>query len=69
MTDPSFIRTGAYDFDETKTELITKVKRFAEEGTECIKVEKHPFFGKMTFEEWDNLQWKHLNHHLKQFDV
>ncbi|GGD33183.1 DUF1569 domain-containing protein [Flavobacterium orientale] len=69
MTEPSFIRTGAYDFEETKAELIAKVKRFGEEGTACIIVEKHPFFGKMTFEEWDNLQWKHLNHHLKQFGV
>ncbi|UPQ79440.1 DUF1569 domain-containing protein [Flavobacterium azooxidireducens] len=69
MTEPSFIRTGEYDFEETKAELITKVKRFADEGTACIKIEKHPFFGKMSFEEWDNLQWKHLNHHLKQFGV
>lgn len=69
MTEPSFIRTGEYDFEKTKAELISKVKRFAEEGTSCIKVEKHPFFGKMSFEEWDNLQWKHLNHHLKQFGV
>jgi hypothetical protein len=69
MTEPSFIRTGEYDFEETKAELITKVERFAEEGMSCIKIEKHPFFGKMTFDEWDNLQWKHLNHHLKQFGV
>lgn len=69
MTEPSFIRTGEYDFDKTKTELIVKVSRFAQEGTACIKIEKHPFFGKMSFEDWDNLQWKHLNHHLKQFGV
>lgn len=69
MTEPSFIRTGAYDFEKTKNELIGKVQRFTDEGTACIKIEKHPFFGKMTFEEWDNLQWKHLNHHLKQFGV
>lgn len=69
MTEPSFIRTGEFDFEETKADLIAKVKRFTEEGTACIKIEKHPFFGKMTFDEWDNLQWKHLNHHLKQFGV
>ena len=69
MTEPSFIRTGVYDFEKTKTELIAKITRFADEGTTCIKIDKHPFFGKMTFEEWDNLQWKHLNHHLKQFGV
>ena len=29
----------------------------------------HPFFGKMTAEEWGMLGYKHLDHHLKQFDV
>jgi hypothetical protein len=67
MTEPSFIRTGTFEFEKTKADLIAKVKRFTEEGTACIKIEKHPFFGKMSYAEWDNLQWKHLNHHLKQF--
>ncbi len=69
MTEPSFVRTGDYDFEKTKAELLSKVRRFASEGTASIKIEKHPFFGKMTYEEWDNLHWKHLNHHLKQFGV
>jgi hypothetical protein len=69
MTDPSFIRSGQFEFEKNKADLIAKVKRFASEGTGSIRIEKHPFFGKMSFEEWDNLQWKHLNHHLKQFGV
>jgi Protein of unknown function (DUF1569) len=27
----------------------------------------HPFFGALTVAEWDGLQWKHLDHHLRQF--
>ncbi len=69
ITAPSFIRSQTYDFEKTKAELIRKVNRFSEEGTACIRLEKHPFFGKMSFEEWDHLQWKHLNHHLNQFGV
>jgi hypothetical protein len=68
-TAKDFIRTGHYDFEQTKADLIKKVKTFAAEGTNSIKVHKHPFFGNMTTEEWDNLQWKHLNHHLYQFGV
>jgi hypothetical protein len=28
---------------------------------------EHPFLGPLTNEEWNVLQWKHINHHLKQF--
>ena len=60
---------GEPDFEKTKQELIELVERFAKEGHASIKVTKHPFFGEMTFEEWDALQWKHLDHHLRQFGV
>ena len=30
---------------------------------------KHPIFGKMSAQQWDILNWKHLDHHLKQFGV
>ncbi len=68
-TAKDFIRTGKYDFEQTKADLIKKVKTFATEGSSAIKINKHPFFGHMTTEEWDNLQWKHLDHHLYQFGV
>ncbi|MCG2611754.1 DUF1569 domain-containing protein [Flavobacterium sp. SM15] len=67
-TAPAFIRTGSYDFEATRSELIEKVKKFTE-GPQVIKTNLHPFFGPMTNQEWDNLQWKHLDHHLRQFGV
>lgn len=67
-TAPDFIRTGSYDFDKTKVELIEKVEKF-KDGTQVIKTNVHPFFGPMSAEDWDNLQWKHLDHHLRQFGV
>lgn len=57
------------NFEAAKTELIELIERFAKEGHASIKVTKHPFFGEMTMEEWDALQWKHLDHHLRQFGV
>jgi hypothetical protein len=66
-TAPDFIRKGDYDFYKTKEELITKVSKFSELGHSIIKNNEHPFFGKMSYEEWDKLQWMHLDHHLKQF--
>ena len=68
-TAPSFIRTGKYDFEATKNELIEKIQQFEKEGHAVIKNTKHPFFGTMTYEEWDRLQFMHLNHHLQQFGV
>ncbi|WP_194850894.1 DUF1569 domain-containing protein [Nonlabens antarcticus] len=29
----------------------------------------HPVFGEFTKEQWGVLQWKHLDHHFKQFGV
>lgn len=68
-TAPSFIRTGTYDFEKTKNELIEKINQFSTLGEKAIKTTKHPFFGEMTHNEWDKLQSMHLEHHLRQFGV
>lgn len=57
------------DFESAKNELKAMVQRFASEGHACIKSDTHPIFGKMSLKEWDELQWKHLDHHLRQFGV
>lgn len=67
-TAPAFIKTETYDFTATRNELIEKVQKFAT-GSQVIKSNKHPFFGKMSTEDWDKLQWKHLDHHLRQFNA
>lgn len=68
-TAPDFIRKDQYDFESTKAELIRKFAKFAELGHQSIKSKKHPFFGAMSYEEWDKLHSMHLDHHLKQFGV
>ncbi|HHT9020342.1 TPA: DUF1569 domain-containing protein [Flavobacterium psychrophilum] len=29
----------------------------------------HPFWGKMTDDDWNKLMWNHVDHHLRQFGV
>lgn len=68
-TAKEFIITENLDLEKTKAELITNFSRFASEGKSVIKTINHPFWGKMTYEDWDALMWKHTDHHLKQFGV
>ncbi|HMT27658.1 MAG TPA: DUF1569 domain-containing protein [Bacteroidia bacterium] len=65
-TAPSFIVKNQPDFEEAKNKLIGLITRFNENS---ITKNPHPFFGKMTIEEWSTGTWKHLDHHLKQFGV
>ncbi len=34
-----------------------------------VKKTLHPVFGELNFEEWVLLHYKHINHHLKQFEL
>ncbi len=68
-TAPEFIFTGNYNFEEVRNELIEKFSRFSNEGKDVIRTLDHPFWGKMTYEDWDKLMWRHVDHHLRQFGV
>ncbi|RZJ36058.1 MAG: DUF1569 domain-containing protein [Flavobacterium sp.] len=61
--------TAETDFNKEKEALIRQVVKFREEGPSVIKNMEHPFFGVMSIEEWGILQYKHLDHHLRQFGV
>ncbi len=67
-TDPSFVMINTTDkkFEEEKQQLLEMVNDFSEK---TIVNEVHPFFGKMTKDQWSIGTWKHLDHHLQQFGV
>jgi len=66
-TDPSFLmHDEEKDFETEKQGLLAMVNKFSENS---IVNEVHPFFGKMTKEQWSKGTWKHLDHHLQQFGV
>ncbi|MDQ6610442.1 MAG: DUF1569 domain-containing protein, partial [Bacteroidota bacterium] len=67
-TDPHYKMSDEKNFEEEKEKLIHYIDRFAKEGytvTESV----HPFFGKMSSQEWALLAYRHMDHHLKQFGV
>jgi hypothetical protein len=68
-TAPEFIIKGNYNFEEEKKKLISNFKDFALLGKDAIKIEVHPFWGKMSTEDWNNLMYLHINHHLEQFNL
>lgn len=68
-TDKSYIFPEALDFHEQKSKAIASVRKYYEGGPSRWNPHPHPFFGKFTPEEWAIFQWKHLDHHLRQFGV
>jgi hypothetical protein len=68
-TDPSFVVKDDRQFEKKRQQLQTLIQRFASSDAPGIAAKRHPFFGKMTSEEWGILSWKHLDHHLRQFGV
>ncbi len=68
-TDRSYIFTGPLNLEEERAKLNSSVKKFLEGGPAGCTTHPHPFFGHFSPEEWAVFQWKHLDHHLRQFGV
>lgn len=68
-TDPTYIITGNPDFEIEKARVIDHVKEFSAGGSAKCTTNIHAFFGKLTPEEWATMQWKHFDHHLRQFNA
>lgn len=67
-TATEFVVTDQRNFDEEREKLIHLVQRFSAEGYTVIS-KVHPFFGKMSSQEWAMLAYKHIDHHLQQFSA
>ncbi|MCJ7936109.1 MAG: DUF1569 domain-containing protein [Chryseobacterium sp.] len=57
------------DFDESKTNLLKTLEEFREACQNKSLPNDHRLFGNMTEKDWEFLEYKHLDHHLKQFNV
>jgi hypothetical protein len=68
-TAPDFIIKGERDFYTEKTRLINYIKQLASNPAESYEGRDYLPFGKMTATEWNNLFYKHLDHHMTQFGV
>lgn len=67
-TAKEYVIIKNYDFDSEKENLVQAITEFS-----ALQAKKdwptHPFFGTFTTEQWGKLQYKHLDHHFRQFDV
>ncbi len=68
-TAPSFIRTETYDVAKEKESLKKYIQTIQEMGAEKLAVTPSLSLGKLNSVEWNNLLYKHIDHHLTQFGV
>ncbi|MBP6091289.1 MAG: DUF1569 domain-containing protein [Crocinitomicaceae bacterium] len=68
-TAPAFIIADAKQFEAEKTRLIAYIHRTQQLGAAHFEGLPSLSFGKLTSQEWNNLFFKHLDHHLSQFGV
>lgn len=68
-TIPTILIADDREFDTEKEKLRQKIIMFQKNGPEKCTTHPHPFFGKFTSEQWGIGIYKHLDHHLKQFEV
>lgn len=55
------------DLDVERDRLLVLIDRFVAGGAAKCTTHPHPFFGRLTPDEWAVLSYKHLDHHLRQF--
>ncbi|WP_117884610.1 DUF1569 domain-containing protein [Aureibaculum luteum] len=68
-TAPMFIMKVDKDFEKEKGRLIDYIKKTQKLGELHFDGKENLSFGKLTKNEWNNLYYKHLDHHLTQFGV
>jgi hypothetical protein len=66
-TAPELVMKGDRDFERERQRLDRLIERFSAEGESGCSTHPHSFFGQMAPREWAMLQYKHLDHHLRQF--
>ena len=67
ITGKDFKIVSQCDFTTEKDNLLVILDEINSKGKTIFTHEPHPFFGKLSHDEWNTLQYKHLDHHLEQF--
>jgi hypothetical protein len=68
-TAKSLVVKDERGLERERARLQGLIERFTAAGPAGCTTHPHSFFGKMTPEEWAILLYKHLDHHLRQFQV
>ncbi len=69
QTAPQFIIKDNKDFDLEKSRLIEHIEKTQQLGENHFEQKESHSFGKLRATEWNNMFYKHLDHHLAQFGV
>lgn len=67
QTGPQFIIKETRDFEKEKQRLIAHLHKTMELGENHFEGKESHSFGPLTSREWNNMFYKHLDHHLSQF--
>jgi len=68
-TAPAFLMTSEKDFEQEKDRLKAYIARTQQLGRQSFEGKESNSFGKLSGTEWNNMFYKHLDHHLSQFGV
>jgi Protein of unknown function (DUF1569) len=68
-TAPAFLITDERNFEVEKARLVGFIQKTQQMGEDAFDNKESLSFGKLTKTEWNNLFYKHLDHHLTQFGV
>ncbi|HAY33635.1 MAG TPA: DUF1569 domain-containing protein [Ignavibacteria bacterium] len=66
-TGPQFVMKHDKNFEEEKKRLIDYINKTRDLGEKYFNGRESISFGKLTTDEWNNMLYKHLDHHLRQF--
>lgn len=68
-TAPQFLVSSEKDFTQEKSRLIHYIRKTQQLGKDHFEGKASHSFGALTSTEWNNMFYKHLDHHLRQFGV
>ena len=68
-TAPEFLIVTEKDFQNEKSRLTAFIYKTQQLGENHFESKESHSFGKLTSSEWNNMFYKHLDHHLTQFGV
>lgn len=68
-TAPQFVIKGEKNFETEKKRLISYLQKTQQLGENHFEGKESHSFGPLNKTEWNNMFYKHLDHHLTQFGV
>lgn len=68
-TAPAFVIVDQRDFQKERNRLSGYIRKMAALGESYFDGKHQLTLGKLNAKEWNNLMYKHIDHHLRQFGV